>query len=222
MAPFPVVAAPAGLALGGGCEVCLNADAVQAHAETYMGLVETGVGLLPGWGGCGEMIDRARAAKGMPGGPIPAVAKVFETVSVATVSKSAAQAKDLLFLRPGDGITMNRDRLLADAKARALGMVEGYAAPTPPEFVLPGPTGKLALDMAAQAMRLQGAATDHDLVVAGALATVLTGGNTDILDVVTEQQMLTLERENFVALTKSPKTLARIEHTLATGKPLRN
>jgi len=221
-APFPVVAAPAGLALGGGCEVCLNADAVQAHAETYMGLVETGVGLVPGWGGCGEMLDRARSAKGMPKGPIPAMAKVFETVSVATTSKSAAQAKEMLFLRPTDGITMNRDRLLADAKARALSMVEGYAAPAPPEFTLPGPSGKLALDMAAAAMHKQGMATEHDLVVAGALARVLSGGDADLMDIVTEQQLLALERESFSVLTKTSKTLARIEHTLATGKPLRN
>jgi 3-hydroxyacyl-CoA dehydrogenase len=221
-APFPVVAAPAGLALGGGCEICLNADAVQAHAETYMGLVETGVGLVPGWGGNGEMLDRWRKAKGFPQGPIPAMAKVFETVSTAAVSKSAAQAKEMGFLRPTDGVTMNRDRLLADAKARALAMAEGYEAPKPPEFTLAGPSGKLALTMAAEGMHKQGVATDHDLVVAEGLATVLSGGDTDIVDVVSEQQLLTLERETFMRLLKTPKTLARIEHTLTTGKPLRN
>ncbi len=221
-APFPVVAAPAGLALGGGCEVCLHAGAIQAHAETYMGLVEAGVGLVPGWGGNGEMIQRWKAAKGMPQGPIPAMAKVFETVSTATVSKSAAQARELGFLRPGDGITMNRDRLLADAKAKALSMVDGYAAPKPPEFVLPGPTGKVALDMAAAGMHKQGVATDHDLVVAGELATVLSGGSADIMDTLSEQQLLTLEREAFMRLVKTPGTLARIEAMLTTGKPLRN
>ena len=221
-APFPVVAAPAGLALGGGCEICLNADAIQAHAETYMGLVECGVGLLPGWGGCGEMLDRARTAKGMPRGPMPPVARVFETVSVATVSKSAADAMAQLFLRPTDGITMNRDRLLADAKARALAMVPGYAAPKPPEFTLPGASGKAALDMAAASLRKQGLATDHDLVVAGGLATVLTGGPADLTDLVTEAQLLALERETFMRLVRLPKTLARIEQVLVTGKPLRN
>lgn len=221
-APFPVVAAPAGIAVGGGCEICLNADAVQAHAETYMGLVETGVGVVPGWGGSGELMDRWRKSKGFPQGPIPAMAKAFEIVSTATVSKSAAQARELGFLRPTDGITMNRDRLLADAKARALAMVEGYQPPKPPEFNLAGPSGKLALNMAAEGMHRQGLATDHDLVVADGLATVLSGGDTDVTDTVTEQQLLALEREIFLRLLKTPKTLARIEHTLVTGKPLRN
>lgn len=221
-APFPVVAAPAGLALGGGCEVCLHAGAIQAHAETYMGLVEGGVGLVPGWGGNGEMMLRWKSAKGMPQGPMPAIAKVFELVSTAQVSKSAAQAKELGFLRPADGITMNRDRLLADAKAKALSMVEGYTAPKVSEFVLPGPTAKVALDMAAAGMHKQGVATDHDIVVAGELATVLSGGPTDIMDVMTEQQLLNIEREAFIRLVKTPATLARIEAMLTTGKPLRN
>jgi 3-hydroxyacyl-CoA dehydrogenase len=221
-APFPTVAAPAGLALGGGCEMCLNASAVQAAAETYIGLVETGVGFIPGWGGNGELMDRLRQTKGMPKGPIPVMAKAFETISMATTAKSAAHARELGYLRPTDGVTMNRDRLLADAKARALSMVDGYQPPKPPEFQLAGPSGKLALMMAAESLHKQGVASDHDIVVAGELAAVLSGGQTDIVDVVTEQQLLILEREAFLRLARTPKTLARIEHTLATGKPLRN
>jgi 3-hydroxyacyl-CoA dehydrogenase len=221
-APFPVVAAPAGMALGGGCEIVLNSDAAQAHAETYIGLVETGVGLIPGWGGCSEMIDRWRTMPGMPKGPMPAVGKVFEIVSTATVAKSAAEAKEYGFLRHTDGVTMNRDRLLADAKARALAMVEGYTPPEPPEFRLPGPSGKAALDLAVQGFRARGIATPYDEVVAGKLATVLTGGDTDPTQLVTEERMLELERIEFMTLVRESGTQARIEHMLTTGKPLRN
>lgn len=221
-APFPVVAAPAGMALGGGCEIVLNADAAQAHAETYIGLVEPGVGLIPGWGGCGEMLDRWRNMPKMPKGPMPAVGKVFEIVSTATVAKSAAEAKELGFLRHTDGVTMNRDRLLADAKARALAMAEGYTPPAPPEFRLPGPSGKAALDLAVQGFRARGLATPYDEVVAGKLATVLTGGDTDPTEVVTEERLLELERIEFIKLVHESGTQARIEHMLATGKPLRN
>jgi 3-hydroxyacyl-CoA dehydrogenase len=221
-APFPVVAAPAGMALGGGCEIVLHADAVQAHAETYIGLVECGVGLIPGWGGCGEMLARWRADPKLPRGPMPAPAKVFEGISSADVSKSAYQAMEKKFLRPTDGISMNRDRLLADAKRRALSMVDGYTPPKPAEFVLPGPAGRAGLYAAAVGFRRRGIATDHDLVVADALAEVLCGGDTDIIDVVSEQQILDLERKAFMRLARTASTLARIEHTLETGKPLRN
>jgi 3-hydroxyacyl-CoA dehydrogenase len=221
-APFPVVAAPAGMALGGGCEIVLHADAVQAHAETYLGLVECGVGLIPGWGGCGEMLARLRAEPKLPRGPMPAPAKVFEGVSTADVSKSAHRAMENKLLRPTDGITFNRDRLLADAKARALSMVDGYVPPKPPEFILPGQSGRAGLYQAAQGFHRRGIATDHDLFVADALAEVLSGGDTDIVDVLTEQQMLDLERKAFMRLVRTGPTLARIEHTLETGKPLRN
>ncbi len=125
-APFPVVAAPAGMALGGGCEILLHSDAIQAHAELYAGLVETGVGLIPGWGGCKELLARWQANPKLPRGPMPAPGKVFELVSTAAVSKSAAEARENGILRDSDRITMNRDRLLADAKARALELAEGY------------------------------------------------------------------------------------------------
>jgi len=221
-APFPVVGAPSGMALGGGCEILLHCDAVQAHAETYVGLVEVGVGLVPGWGGCKEMLSRWSNAGALPKGPMPAVAKVFETVAVATVAKSAAEAKELLFLRPSDGITMNRARLLADAKARALSLVEGYVPPAPPVLTLPGPSGKVALDLAIGSLRRQGKATPHDEVVSGALAEVLTGGDTDVTTPLDEEQVLDLERSRFMRLARHPGTLARIETMLMTGKPLRN
>lgn len=221
-APFPVVGAPSGLALGGGCEVLLHCDAVQAHAESYIGLVECGVGLVPGWGGCGEMLDRMAKLRGLPRGPMPAVSKVFETISTATVAKSAADAQDIGFLRASDGVTMNRERLLADAKARALALVEGYAPPAPPTFRLPGAGGKAAMALAVEGFRAQGKATPHDAVVADALATVLSGGEADLVDTVTEGDLLTLERQAFLKLARNPATQARVEHMLTTGKPLRN
>ena len=222
-APFPVVGAPAGMALGGGCEILLHCDAVQSHAELYCGLVETGVGIIPGWGGCGEMIDRWRKMPGAPNGPMPAVAKVFETVSTATVSKSAAEAKEYGFLCPTDGITMSRDRLLYEAKQKALSLVEGYAPPEMPEFRLPGPSGKAALMLAVEGFHNRGIATDYDVVVAGSLATVLTGGEDgDPTQPVTENEMLALERSEFMKRLHDPRTVARIEHMLETGKPLRN
>ena len=221
-APFPVVSAPAGMALGGGCEILLHSDAVQAHAESYIGLVECGVGLLPGWGGCKEMLTRWKTLGKLPGGPMPAPAMVFEMVSTATTSKSAAQAKEYLFLRPSDGITMNRDRLLADAKAKALSLVDGYKPPEPQEIQLPGPSGALAMKSAAEGFHKRGIATDHDLVVSTVLAEVLAGGDTDLMDTVSEDRMLALERAGFMKLVKTAGTLARVEHTLTTGKPLRN
>ena len=210
------------MALGGGCEILLHCDAIQAHAESYIGLVECGVGLVPGWGGCGEMLRRWRDAAAMPKGPMPAVAKVFETVSTATVSRSAAQAKELLFQAPRDGITMNRDRLLADAKAKALELVNGYTPPSPPEYRLPGASGRTGLAMAAEGFRKRGLATDYDLVVSDSLGEVLTGGDKDYVDVVSEADLLTLERKAFMERVRDPRTIARIEHMLETGKPLRN
>jgi 3-hydroxyacyl-CoA dehydrogenase len=221
-APFPVVAAPAGLALGGGCEILLHADAVQAHAESYIGLVECGVGLVPAWGGCGEMVDRWTRSGRLPNGPMPAASKVFEIVSTATVSKSAAEARKHLFLRDGDGITMNRDRLLADAKAKALSLVDGYVAPEPPVFHLAGESGRVGFGMAADGFRRRGMATDYDMVVSDTLAQVLTGGEADPIDTLGEAEMLKLERAGFMARVRDGRTLARIESMLETGKPLRN
>jgi len=221
-APFPVVGAPSGMALGGGCEILLHCDAVQAHAETYAGLVEVGVGLIPGWGGCKEMLQRWFTLGRLPKGPMPPIGKVFEIISKATVAKSAAEAKELLFLKSTDGVTMNRYRLLADAKAKALKLAADYAPPEPQTLNLPGPSAKVALQMAVDSFFRLGKATPHDVVVSGALAEVLSGGDTDITLTVDEGGLLRLEREGFMRLAHHPDTLARIEHMLTTGKPLRN
>ena len=221
-APFPVIGAPAGMALGGGCEILLHCDAIEAHAETYMGLVEVGVGLVPAWGGCKEMLlrwsDNPKHAKG----PMPAVSKVFETVATATVAKSAEEARSLLYLRPGDGIVMNRDRLLARAKERALTMAKDYTPPEPRELRLPGPSGEAAMTLVLNDFRRAGKATEHDVTVGKKLAHVLAGGKVDPTDTLTEDKVLGLERTAIVSLLRTSPTLDRIEHMLETGKPLRN
>ena len=221
-APFPVVGAPAGMALGGGCEVLLHCDALEAHAETYMGLVEVGVGLIPAWGGCKEMLLRWLANPRRPGGPMPAISKVFELISLASVSSSAAEARRNLFLRTGDGIVMNRDRVLAAAKARALALAKAYRPPEPAAISLPGPSARAALDMVIQEFVNRGQASAYDAVVAGALAMVLSGGDTDITEVLGEEDLLALERRGFVSLVRRAETIDRIGHMLETGKPLRN
>ncbi|TDH58650.1 3-hydroxyacyl-CoA dehydrogenase/enoyl-CoA hydratase family protein [Dankookia rubra] len=221
-APFPVVGAPSGMALGGGCEILLHCDAVQAHAESYIGLVEVGVGLIPGWGGCTTMLRRWAENPRAPKGPMPPVAKAFEMISTAQVAKSAFEAKEMLLLRPTDGITFNRDRLLADAKARALSLVEGYAPPEVKPLRLPGASGRAALAMAVQQQAALGRATPHDVVVCDHLAETLTGGRKDHTEETTEAELHALERRSFMALLKTPATLARVEHMLETGRPLRN
>ena len=221
-AAFPVVAAPSGMALGGGCELLLHSAAVQAHAETYAGLVEAGVGVLPGWGGCKEMLVRHTQDEKRPNGPLPPVAKAFEQISMAAVAKSAQEARDMHILREGDGITMNRDRLLYEAKQKALSLLDGYEKPEPAELNLPGPNGRAALDLAVEGFALQGVALPHDRTVAGEIAAVLTGGDTDVTETVSEDRLFALERESFMKLLKTEPTLARIEHMLDTGKPLRN
>ena len=221
-APFPVIGAPSGMALGGGCEILLHCDVIEAHAETYMGLVEVGVGLVPAWGGCKEMLlrwsDNPKHAKG----PMPAVSKVFETVATATVAKSAEEARSLLYLRPNDGIVMNRDRLLARAKERALSMVKDYMPPEPRELQLPGPSGETAMTLVLNDFRRAGKATDHDVTVGKKLAHVLAGGKADPTETLTEDKLLNLERAAIVSLLRTSPTLDRIEHMLETGKPLRN
>ena len=147
---------------------------------------------------------------------------MFQTVSTATVAKSAAEAKEHLFLRETDGITMNRDRLLADAKAKALALADGYTPPEPPVFRLPGESGRVGLGLAVKDFQKKGLATAYDGVVSDRLAEVLTGGEADLVDTVTEEQLLRLERKAFLASVKDPRTQARVEHMLTTGKPLRN
>ena len=230
---FPVVSAPSGMALGGGCEILLASDRVQAHAETYTGLVEVGVGLIPGWGGCKEMIlrfqEREAAANKSPWPgpkttPMGAVRKAFETIGMATVAKSAAEAKEIGYFRDSDGITMNRDRLLYDAKQQALAMAKDYAAPEKREDIrLPGETGKVALELAVHDLQTSGKATPYDGVVSAQLANVLTGGEKgDWTQELSEDDLLALELSEFMHLLHNEGTYARIEHMLEKGKPLRN
>jgi len=212
----------------------LHSNAVQAHIESYPGLVEVGVGLIPGWGGCKEMLVRhlgggdAKEGGGFiskmiaTGGAMPAVTKVFEIIGTAKVAGSAEEAKDFKIMRESDGITMNRVRVLADAKAKCLSMASGYKAPEPATVNLPGGTAKVAMCMAVDGFAAAGKATPHDVVVSKKLANILSGGDTDMSEIVTEQQLLDLEHEAFMELIKTKGTLARIEHMLETGKPLRN
>jgi len=220
-APFPVVAAPSGLAIGGVCEILLHCDAIQAHAELYTGLVEVGVGLVPGWGGCKEYLRRCLHLK-IFGGPMPPVVKAFETIAMAKVSKSAVEAKELLFLSKTDGITMNKSRLLADAKNKALSISQNYVVPEPTEYKLPGKTAKALLDMTVKGFRLLGKVTAYDVEVADRLATVLTGNDCDFMVPLSEDELLDLECMVFTEIVKQEGTLARLDHMLKTGKPLRN
>jgi 3-hydroxyacyl-CoA dehydrogenase len=238
-APFPVVGAPSGLALGGGCEILLHCDHVQAHAETYVGLVEVGVGFVPGWGGCKELIvrfmqDERAAYEKATGGkqmwfspkntPMGAVRRAFEVIGTARVAKSGLEAKEIGYFRGTDSITMNRDRLLFDAKQRALDLAANYIAPTPVDDLrLPGPTGALALDMAVADLRKTGKASPYDVVVSKALARVLSGGEkADWTVPMKEDDLLKLERDEFARLARDERTINRIDHMLNTGKPLRN
>jgi 3-hydroxyacyl-CoA dehydrogenase len=153
---------------------------------------------------------------------MPVISKVFETISMASVSTSAADARRLRFLRYDDGITMNRDRVLADAKARLLALAENYAPPIPSEPSLPGATARVALQMAVDGYHKLGRVSDYDTVIATALAEVLGGGNTDITESVDEDTLMDLERRAFMSLVKRPQSVSRIEHMLDTGKALRN
>jgi 3-hydroxyacyl-CoA dehydrogenase len=222
-ADIPVVIAPAGLALGGGCEVVLHGDRVHAAAETYMGLVEVGVGLIPAGGGTKEMLARAMDAAPAAADPLPFVQRVFETIGFAKVSASGPDAHRIGYLRDTDGISMNRDRLLADAKATALARVPEYVRPQPRRAIRVGGEGvlaalKLGIHLAWRAGRI----SDHDALIGRKLAWILAGGDAPHLTTMTEQQLLDLEREAFLSLCGERKTQERIAHTLKTGKPLRN
>jgi 3-hydroxyacyl-CoA dehydrogenase len=221
----PVIAAPAGLTLGGGCEISLHADRVQAAAETYMGLVEAGVGLIPAGGGTKEMV--ARAAEGMPPGTtdfLPPIQRAFETIAFARASTSAVDAQRLGYLRPIDAFTMNSERLLSDAKARALQRVEEGYHPPAPRLAIPvgGETVLAPLKLGIHLAWRAGRISDHDVLIARTLATIMAGGTLPHSSTVTEQQLLDLEREAFLKLLGERKTRERIQHTLKTGKPLRN
>jgi 3-hydroxyacyl-CoA dehydrogenase len=224
-AGVPVVVCPAGLTLGGGCEIALHGDRVQAAAESYIGLVEVGVGLIPAGGGCKEML--ARSVEHLPGAqadPLPFAQRVFETIGFAKVSSSGADAVRLGLLRDVDAITMNRERLMSDAKAIALERVrEGYR-PAAPRMAIPvGGEGVLAaLKLGVHLAWRAGRISDHDRLIGRTLATILAGGALPHQTTVTEQYLLDLEREAFLKLCGESKTLARIQYTLKTGKTLRN
>ena len=222
-ADVPVVVAPAGLTLGGGCEIALHADRVHAAAEAYIGLVEVGVGLIPAGGGTKEMLARAMEDRPPAADPLPAVQRVFETIGFAKVSSSGPDAKRLGYLRDADGISMNRDRLQDDAKAIALARVPEYVRPQPRTAIRVGGSGLLAtLKLGIHLAWRGGRISDHDAIIGRKLAWVLAGGNAQHATTVTEQQLLDLEREAFLSLCGERKTQERIAHTLKTGKPLRN
>ena len=234
--PKPVIAAPFGLCLGGGTEISLHAAARQPHAELYTGLVEVGVGLLPGGGGCKEMllraVDSAAAAKGKSSNEalagsvemMEAMKKAFETIATAKVATSAREARGLGFISDSDRITMNRERVLSDAKARALELVRaGYEPPVPrTDIPAPGESLLAALKMGVHLMRQGDFISDYEVKLGGKIAEVLCGGNVTPGMPVSEQYILDLEREGFKSLCGERKTQERIQYTLKTGKTLRN
>ena len=228
-APKPVVVAPQGLALGGGCEIALHGTRIHAAAEAYMGLVETGVGLIPGGGGTKEMMIRANErAEGEENLDLfHALKPVFENIAMAKVSNSGEEARELGYLRRADLVAMNIDRLVADAKQTALGLVRAEwrqtaPAPTEPSIRVLGEEFTAAAKLAVHMMLRGEYISEYDALVARKLAHVLSGGALTSAQLVSEQYVLDLEREAFVSLCGERKTQERIAHTLKTGKPLRN
>jgi 3-hydroxyacyl-CoA dehydrogenase len=211
-APKPVVAAPFGMALGGGCETPLHCARIQASAELYMGLVEVGVGLIPAGGGCKEMLARSKDVK-----------KVFEQIGFAKVSSSAAEARQFRYLRDGDAISMNPERLIDDAKHTALSLISAYAPGAPrTDIVVSGEDGFALMKMGVWMAQEGGYISDYDAVIGEKLAHVLSGGRLTGNPQVSEQYLLDLEREAFLSLCGRRETQARMQHMLKTGKPLRN
>jgi 3-hydroxyacyl-CoA dehydrogenase len=224
-ARVPVVIAPYGMTLGGGLELCFAGDAVQAAAETYAGLVEVGVGLIPG--GAGTMNMLWRALEQVPDGATPntyeLVTQVFKNIALARVATSADEAKAFGYFRKTTGVSFDRARLVTETKARAIGLAEsGYHPPAPRAFVLPGESGMATLAMMVSTLVSGGYASEHDAKIATKLAEVLCGGAGGASREVTEQHMLELEREAFVSLCGEPKSLERMQFMLINNKPLRN
>src|SRR5690625_555004 len=221
----PVVTAPFGMTLGGGAEVTLPAASVQASQEAYIGLVEVGVGLIPGGGGTKELY--LKMIRDMPEGidfDLQKVANVvFERVATAQVSTSAEEARENGFLNRYDGISVNPDHLLHDAKQRVLALAQmGYKAPAREKVPVVGDAGYAAMMLGAKQLQLSGYASEHDMKIAEKLAYVLSGGRVKEGTVIDEQVMLDLEREAFLSLIGEPKTQMRMQHMLLKGKPLRN
>jgi len=221
----PVVVAPRGMALGGGCEVVMHGDAVRAAAETYLGQVELGVGVIPAGGGCKEMAFRFYGSAPATVKPnlFPLMEHIFRTVGTGIVGSSAEEGRALGYLRPTDKVTLNPDNVLADAKADVLAMLAtGYQPPLPTTVQVPGRDGIATLKVAAHTMRGGGYISEFDEYLARKLAHVICGGDVPEGTAKTEQDFLDLERAAFLELCHEEKTLARIQHMLSTGKPLRN
>ncbi|MCA2979397.1 MAG: enoyl-CoA hydratase/isomerase family protein, partial [Myxococcaceae bacterium] len=221
----PVVTAPFQLTLGGGAELAMAGNFVQAAAETYIGLVEVGVGLIPGGGGNLQLLRNLygmhQGAKDMDA--LPFLKKAFLAIGTAKVATSAEEAKEAGFFSPQDGISMSRDHQLADAKAVCIGLAEGgFRPPRPATFFLPGRSGAATIDMMLYDMQLNHQISEHDRLIGKKLASVLTGGDTSASVATTEARLLELELEAFLSLCGEEKTQARIEHMLLKGKPLRN
>ncbi|NPV92133.1 MAG: 3-hydroxyacyl-CoA dehydrogenase/enoyl-CoA hydratase family protein [Firmicutes bacterium] len=220
----PVVAAPFGMTLGGGLEVCMSSHRVRAAAETYMGLVELGVGLIPAGGGCKEVL--IRNIEGVYDNKVdlqPMVNRTFETIAMAKVSMSGPEGKKIGYLRPTDGIAVNGDYVIYDAKQTVLAMdKEGFKPLRPKKVRVVGKNGKSVLQVAAYTMRMGNFISEYDEVLAKKVAHVICGGDLPANSLVTEEYLIDLEREAFMSLVGEPKTQARMEHMLSKGKPLRN
>jgi 3-hydroxyacyl-CoA dehydrogenase len=222
-APFPVVAAAFGFALGGGCETLLHMHEIVAHAELNAGMPESNLGLLPCWGGCTQMAVRWRNKDGVMRGPVAWLTEPFALILGSRVSGSALEARDFGILRGCDPILMDRAPIIGRAKTRAIELAEaGFRPPEQEPLFLPGPSGKASLMSNARSQHALGRLSANDLAVAEALATILSGGATDALQPMTEREVLSLEREAVLSLAHRPATRERIEHMLATGKPLRD
>jgi len=222
----PVVAAPFGMVLGGGCEILLGASAVCAHAELYAGLVEIGAGLIPGGGGNKEMLIRylENIPADMTNDRFPFIQRAFEQIGMAKVSLSAAIARDMKILRNSDRVVMNRDELTWEAKRMAIGMyVGGYRPPAKPDnLILPGLPGVATFETGLYNMKQGGFVTEYEVHIARKLAYVLCGGDIEPNTAVDENRLLDLEREAFMSLVGEQKTIERMQSLLTSGKPLRN
>jgi 3-hydroxyacyl-CoA dehydrogenase len=224
-AQVPVVAAPFGMTLGGGLEMCLGSSGVQAALETYAGLTETSVGLVPAGGGCMNLLWRSLAsvADGVNADSYAYVTEVFKNIAMVKVSTSAHEAQGFGYFRATDGVSFDRARQLSEAKARVLGLARsGYHPPRKKTFKLPGESGMATLKMLVNTLVSGGYASEHDALVASHLARILCGGVAGASHEVTEQEILDLEREAFMSLCGEAKSLQRMQHVLETGKPLRN
>ena len=223
-APFPVVAAPAGLVLGGGFETIGACDRIVAAGESYIGLVEVGVGLIPGAGGNLRMISNlSKKIKAAMPGAFPIIKKAFETIGFAKVATSAKEAQAIGYLQKDDHIVVNRDHILSEAKNEVIAMAEDYTVPEVESFKLPGKSGRLVLEGTLKGFVKSGKISEHDALIGRKLGNVLTGGeNGGPFYAVDEQYLLDIEREAFISLCGEQKSIDRIEYMLKRGKPLRN